>query len=150
MLKVHGYASVFGNVDLDGEVVDKGAFSAWIAENQNKSLPLFWNHSHRWKIDAKPIGHTTQIRQDKHGLYFEGEVLDTPEGLEVQELLSKRPEGRMAASFYFNTHDRYQKNDVWHLAVLEPKEITATNWGANPEAYIEAVPVEPAPEENGA
>lgn len=137
MLKVRGYASVFGNVDSYGEVVDAGAFSDWLADNPDTKLPLFWNHAHIWDALAKPIGYTTALRQDETGLYFEAEILDTADGAEVQEMV--RSAGRVAASFAFSVRDQYQEDDVWHLSVLEPKEVTATNWGANPKAYVEAV-----------
>ena len=40
-----GYASVYGNVDSDGEIVGKGAF-AEIAESQ-RVVPIFYGHSWR-------------------------------------------------------------------------------------------------------
>lgn len=144
MLKVRGYASVFGNVDSYGEIVDKGAFSDWLAAHPDDKVPLFWSHAHIFDILAKPIGHTTLIKQDKAGLYFEGEILDTPDGEETQTLLRGR--GRMPASFAFQVVDQYQKGETWHLAKLDLKEVTATNWGANPAAYIEAVDEPPAEE----
>lgn len=138
MLKVRGYASVFGNVDLAGEVVDRGAFTDWLKANPDTQLQIFWNHAHVWDFLAKPIGVTTKLKQDRTGLYFEGEIADTPEGLEVQELIKQ---GAIhAASFAFKINDRYQKKDVWHLKTLEPREITAASWGANPKAYIEPIP----------
>jgi len=136
MLKVRGYASVFGNVDSYGEVVDAGAFSDWLADNPDTKLPLFWNHAHIWDALAKPIGYTTALRQDMKGLYFEADILDTKEGVEVQQII--RAAGRVASSFAYKTKSEYPEDDVWHLSVLEPKEVTATNWGANPKAYVEA------------
>jgi HK97 family phage prohead protease len=140
MLRVRGYASVYGNVDSYGEVVDRGAFSNWIKDNPNTSVAIFWQHSHRWNPLSKPIGKTTKLKQDRKGLYFEGEILDTLEGLEIQELL--KGGAIRAASFGFTVRDQYQKKEIWHLSDLELKEITAANWGANPKAYIEAIPEE--------
>ena len=137
-LKVRGYAAVFGNVDKAGEVIDRGAFSDWLKANPDTSLPIFWNHKHVWDPMAKPVGVTTKLHQDRKGLYFEGEIADTLEGLDVQELIKKG--AVKAASFAFHTKDHYRKKDTKHLAVLVPEEITAANWGANPRAYIEAIP----------
>jgi len=137
MLRVRGYASVFRNTDLGGEVVAPGAFSNWIRENPNKPLRIFWNHAHLYNPAAKPIGITTALKQDRKGLFFEGELHDTAEGLEVQELLKA---GRMEASFAFHvTVDEIRKS-VRHLTDVAPFEITAANWGMNPLAFIEAVP----------
>jgi HK97 family phage prohead protease len=139
MLKVRGYASVFGNQDSDGEVIDRGAFSNWLKANPDTTLSIYWNHAHIWSPLAKPIGKTTKLRQDRKGLYFEGEILDTTEGLEVQELLKNGAIN--GASFAYRVADRYQKKNVWHIADFEKvSEITAANWGANSKAYIEAVP----------
>lgn len=137
-LLVRGLASVFGNVDDYGEVVDKGAFSDWLAKNPDTQLPLFWNHAHVWDPLALPVGATTKIKQTAKGLYYEGVIEDTSEGLELQTLIKSGAIN--AASFAFTVKDRYQKKDIWHLSVLEPKEITAANWGANPKAYIEPIP----------
>ena len=145
MLKVRGYASVFGNVDSTGEVVDRGAFSDWIAKHAEEAVGLYWGHGPRFNPLAKPVGHTTSIRQDKKGLYYEGMILDTPEGLEVQEIVGKR--GAMPASFAYGIVDQYQKGEIWHLSRLDLLEISAVNWGANEKAYIEAVV--DASEENG-
>lgn len=137
-LKVRGYAAVFGNKDHAGEVIDRGAFTDWIAANPDTSVPIFWQHKHKWDIEAKPIGATTTLKQDRKGLYFEGEILDTAEGLEVQALLQGGAVKNM--SFGYNTTDRYQKKDTWHLSKLEVMELSPANWGANPKAYIEVVP----------
>lgn len=137
-LKVRGYAAIFGNKDNDGEVVVKGAFSNWLAANPETNVKLFWMHSHQFNPLAKPIGKTDLIKQDRKGLYFEGTVLDTQEGLEVQELL--KGGAIREASFGFKINDRFQKNETWHLTDLDLHEITAANWGANSKAYIEAIP----------
>lgn len=140
MLKVRGYASVFGNLDRDNEVVVKGAFSNWIANNPDTNVKLYWMHSHKFNPLAKPIGVTTKIKQDAKGLYIEADVLDTPEGVEVQELLKHG--ALREASFGFKINDRFQKADVWHLTDLDLLEVTIANWGANAKAYIEAVPTQ--------
>jgi HK97 family phage prohead protease len=136
-MKVRGYASVFRNVDLGGEVVSPGAFSQWIAANPTKNLRIFWNHAHIYDPTAKPIGITTSLKQDRKGLFFSGELHDNAEGLEVQELLKA---GRMEASFAFHVTDDEIKKSVRHIKSASPFEITAANWGMNPKAYIEAVP----------
>jgi hypothetical protein len=145
-LLVRGYASIFGNVDSYNEVVDAGAFSDWLAENPDKEVPLFWEHDHvGWGDPATPIGKTTMIRQDAKGLYFEGELADTPKADEVATLLEQG--AITGASFAFRITDRYQEDDVWHLSGLSLKEISPVNWGANPEAYIEPIPQETSDED---
>jgi HK97 family phage prohead protease len=135
--RVRGYASVFRNIDLGGEVVSPGAFSAWLKANPTKNLNIFWNHSHMYDPKAKPIGTTTRLHQDSTGLFFEGELNDTAEGLEVQKALAL---GRLEASFAFHVTEDEIKKSVRHIKSADPFEITAASFGMNPKAFIEAVP----------
>jgi HK97 family phage prohead protease len=144
-LLVRGFASVFGNKDSYGEVVDKGAFTKWIAKNPETSLPLFWQHAHIWDSLAKPIGHTTKIKETARGLYYEASIADTPEGLEVQELVKSG--AVKAASFAYKIVTEEMRKSVRHLVELDIKEITAANWGANDRAYIEPIPGQETPDE---
>lgn len=135
---VQGYASVFGNVDSYGEVVDAGAFAAWIHENQAKQVPLLWMHD-RWTL---PIGMTTGLSEDAHGLKFQGEVADSVLGRDVLALIESG--AVRSASFAYNITDEYLEDEVWHLAGLDLIEVSAvtTNFGANDKAYIELTPAE--------
>lgn len=145
-LRVRGYASIFGVKDRDGEIIDKGAFSDWIAKNPDTSLGIYWNHSHLYSHTAKPIGHTTRLKQDRRGLYFEGTLNETAEGVEVAELLKGR---RLEASFAFRAHDHEIVKEVRHYKAVSPFEVTAANFGSNPKAYIEAIPGQESGETDG-
>lgn len=137
-LRVRGYASIFGNVDQYGEVVVKGAFSDWIAANPDTRLKLYWMHAHKFDPLAKPIG-SVMVRQDAKGLYFEGDVLDTKEGMDIQVLL--RGKAIQEASFGFDPDvEGYVEDGIVYITQAELKEITAANWGVNSKAYIEAIP----------
>lgn len=137
-MRVRGYASVFRNSDSDGEVVAPGAFSAWLAKNPEKDLPIFWNHAHQYDLDAMPIGITTTLKQDRKGLYFEGVLNETTAATEVKAVLAKS--GKMEASFAFWVDQDEIKNSVRHFTAVTPFEITAANWGANSKAYLEVIP----------
>ena len=64
-----GYASVFGNVDAQRDVVRKGAFLRSLRERA-EPLQLLWQH--RWD---EPIGAIERIFEDARGLYVEGRLL---------------------------------------------------------------------------
>jgi HK97 family phage prohead protease len=137
-IRVRGYFTVFGNQDLEGEVVDAGSLSNWLLANPSKSLPIYWNHAHLYSPNAKPIGNTTKIVQRKNGGYFEGELNDTAEAQEVAAVLRG---GRVEASFAFKSHDSEpDKKNIVHHKDITPLEVTAANFGANPKAYIELIP----------
>jgi len=141
-MKVRGYASIFGNRDNHGEVIDRGAFGNWIKSNPDTPIDIYWQHNHDggWNRDAIPVGITTKIKQDRKGLYFEGVINDTAKGLDVQAFLDTH--GRSGASFGFRTIDKYQKKEVWHLTDLELREVTvaARFLASNEVAYVEAIP----------
>jgi HK97 family phage prohead protease len=141
MLKVRGYAAIFGNVDAENEVLVKGAFSDWIDANPSTRVKIYWMHAHKFSPLAKPVGVTTLIRQDAKGLYFEGEILDTVEGLDLQVLL--RGKAIKEASFGFDpVVEGYERDGIVYITSADLKEITAANWGCNSKAYIEAIPEE--------
>lgn len=140
-LKVRGYAAIFDTIDLQNEVIVKGAFSNWISEHPNERVKIYWMHAAKFDPQAKPVGSTSLVRQDAKGLYFEGEILDTREGLEVQTLL--RGKAIREASFGFSPDvEGYEQDGVIYITELDLKEITAANWGVNSKAFIEAIPEE--------
>lgn len=142
--KVRGYAAVFRNKDLANEIIDPGAFTDWLKANPATALRIYWNHNHRlYGADKKPIGITTKLVQKSRGLWFEGELHNTHDGREVAELLKAGP---LQASFYYGIVDRYEEKGVWHLKTLNPHEVGPVNFGANPKAYIEALPGQETPE----
>lgn len=61
-----GYAAVFGNLDLVGDIIEKGAFKRSINSKKGK-FPILHNH---W-FDAE-IGLTTEMDEDETGLKFKG------------------------------------------------------------------------------
>lgn len=141
--KLRGYASVFGNRDLKGTVIDRGAFSKWLGRNARTSLSLYWNHEYMeffGGMGKMPIGATTTLRQNARGLYYEAELLsDARTDLLVQLLGIK---GRTGASFAFRNPGKYLKDEVWHLNEVSPLEITVTDFPANPRAYTELLAVD--------
>lgn len=68
-----GYASIFGNVDAYGDIVEKGAFKKTIKENPKP--PILWQHNPDW-----PIGVTEEMHEDDTGLYVRGKLV-----MEVQQ-----------------------------------------------------------------
>lgn len=76
-----GYASVFGNRDSHGDIVQKGAFLGSIAVCATK--PLLWQHS-----PETPIGVINQIVEDDYGLLIRGKfLLDVEKAREAYALV---------------------------------------------------------------
>ncbi|RKQ70903.1 hypothetical protein DES40_0207 [Litorimonas taeanensis] len=70
LLRISGYASRFGQVDLSGDQVVKGAFSASILSLRNGRLPMLIGHD-----ASEPIGVWDRILEDKTGLFLSGRLL---------------------------------------------------------------------------
>jgi uncharacterized protein len=58
-----GYASVFGNTDLDGDIIEKGAFTESL---KGRTPLLLVNHN----MSDLPVGSVVECREDQKGLYF--------------------------------------------------------------------------------
>jgi uncharacterized protein len=75
-----GYASVFGNVDQGGDVVERGAFSATLAARKAADVAMLWGHDSR----SVPIGKWLELREDDRGLVARGQLtLEIPRARDV-------------------------------------------------------------------
>lgn len=63
-----GYGSVFGNVDLGGDIVERGAFKEYALTKDGK-LRILYQHDTR-----QPVG-KADTKEDSHGLYVDGELV---------------------------------------------------------------------------
>ncbi|HGU6173200.1 TPA: HK97 family phage prohead protease [Escherichia coli] len=78
-----GYAAVFGNVDLGGDIIEPGAFKKTLQENPR--MPILWQHN-----PAEPIGVTLEAYEDGRGLKVKGQLnLETTRGREAYALLKQ-------------------------------------------------------------
>lgn len=71
-LSIRGYASLFGQRDLGGDVVTKGAFLASLLSQSDRAFPMLLSHSTR-----HPIGVWDRVVEDEKGLWVEGRLLAT-------------------------------------------------------------------------
>ena len=69
-LHISGYASLFGQADMSGDIVTRGAFAASLLARQSKTLPLLFGHE-----TQKPIGVWDRIFEDNSGLFVSGRIL---------------------------------------------------------------------------
>ncbi|MGN7291825.1 HK97 family phage prohead protease [Rhizobium sp. SAFR-030] len=64
-----GYASVFGEVDLGKDTIERGAFGNSLVERGAAGVRMLYQHD-----PNEPIGAWTTIREDGRGLYVEGQL----------------------------------------------------------------------------
>lgn len=83
--EMSGYASLFGTRDSSGDVVQKGAYGASLAElaRSGRAAKMLWQHD-----PAKPIGVWDEVREDARGLFVRGRLLtEVQAGREALALL---------------------------------------------------------------
>lgn len=126
-----GIASVYGNTDLQGDVVDKGAFAKSLTERGNE-VPILWQHDPR-----TPIGLGTLTDTPK-GLQIAGKLsLGTEKGRDAYELLK---DGVIKGlSIGYDVVKQKFQNGARHLQELALFEVSAVTFPANEEALVGSV-----------
>lgn len=72
--KVEGYVSIYGNKDLNGDIVEPGAFSKTVSESGGEVVMLL--HHDR----TRPIG-MAKLEEREKGLFLSGQIAtDLPDG----------------------------------------------------------------------
>lgn len=140
---ISGYASTWTREpDSYGDIVAKGAFSEHIAQikEEGRVLPFLFNH----KADdlSAYIGTVIELKEDDHGLYFEGTFDDTPEGQRARELAL---DGRLC-KFSF-AYDVLESGEVTledgrkanELRKLNIHEVSLVMYPANPDTSVVSV-----------
>lgn len=132
--KFEGYGSVFGNVDLGGDVVIPGAFAKSIAQHKaDQTMPLmFWMH----QADQVP-GVWTDMAEDRKGLFVAGELVDTALGRDVSTLLGKN--AVRGLSMGYRPVDTDWRDDVRVLKQVDLFEVSIVSMAMNPLARVETL-----------
>ena len=68
-MRIAGYASLFGQPDLSGDVVQRGAFAASLLGLSGR-LPMLFGHE-----TSEPIGVWDRIFEDASGLFVSGRLM---------------------------------------------------------------------------
>jgi HK97 family phage prohead protease len=124
---LEGYAAVFGNVDLGGDLIEPGAFTKTIQETGGK-VPILWSHDRE-----QPIGVSSTLEQDRKGLLVTGQLnMDVQKGREARSLLQQ---GAFAGlSIGYKTIKPIYEAGVRHLKELALKEFSPVVFPMNPLA----------------
>lgn len=131
---VEGYASIFGNIDSDKDMIMPGAFSKTITERGPGSakprIKHLWQHN-SWD----PIGIPIELREDDKGLYF---VSQFGKDQFSQDKLQQHIDGIITElSIGYNTiksediADQDGKVEYRKLTELKLWEYSSVTWGAN-------------------
>lgn len=136
-----GYASVFGVVDSQRDVVLPGAFAASL-KSRKQPVQLLWQH--QWE---SPIGSITKLFEDAHGLYVQGKLLmEVARAKEAYALLKEGILRGLSIGYSVKRSKRDPETGVRHLMQLELWEISLVTLPANDAAQVTVVKQGVAPE----
>lgn len=126
-----GFASVYGNKDLGGDIVVKGAFTKTLQERGDK-VPILWMHDH-----AQPIGMGT-LEDTPTGLKIKGKLtLAVVKAAEVHALMLDAIVSGL--SIGYETVKQKFADGARQLTELKLYEVSAVTFPMNEEAQVSAV-----------
>lgn len=134
-----GYVAVFGNLDLNGDIIERGAFKKTLdglrevkARTNNPYLfPILWQHNER-----EPIGGCIEAHEDDQGLFMRGQYdLDTELGRRAYSG-AKKGYLRGLSIGYDTVKSAIDTAKLRHLLEIRLWEGSPVTFPANPSAGI--------------
>lgn len=133
--QIEGHGAVFGNVDLGGDVILRGAFAESLEEHaRDDTTPqMFWMHN--WE---KVAGRWDDMREDDYGLAVKGTLAPTQLGDEMRALLKMKAVRGLSIGYLIKDAE-YKDDGVRVLKSLDLIETSLVSLAMNPLAQVEAV-----------
>lgn len=125
---VKGYASVFGNMDSDGDIITAGAYRKTITENRSR-IKYLYQHD----LD-KPLGKMIHLEEDQKGLVFEAEIPKTQLGKDVIELMKAGVITENSVGIL--PIQKQMKDGYREISEVKLYEVSAVTLAANDQAMI--------------
>lgn len=126
-MNITGYASVFGNVDSYGDIVEQGAF---VDSPNIERVKLCYQHN-----ISDVIGRINQLKEDERGLWIDATILPTSLGKDVSILLEGNAINEMSIGYRI-IEQTLDENRNHHLTKLHLIEISIVSRAANEEAVV--------------
>lgn len=138
-----GYASVFNHVDLQDDVVEKGAFKRTLQANKQRKQKLKMLFAHDW---AEPIGYFEDAMEDDKGLFVKGKlVLSVQRAREIYDLMKEGALDSMSIGYQV-LKSKFDKEDekvhgrpIRRITEVKLYEISIVSLPANELAVINNV-----------
>ena len=133
-----GYASIFGNVDSDGDIVEPGAFKKTLAEWELASEILSCLWAHDMNDPFSNIGEVLEVKEDERGLLVKVQLdLDNPKARQIYRLAKGRRLTQMSFAYDVIVGDK--QDDGYHLIELKLYEVSLVPIGANQLTDVVAI-----------
>lgn len=130
-----GYASVFGEVDLGKDRVERGAFRKSLSERGAEGVRMLFQHD-----PAEPIGAWKVIREDARGLYVEGVLADgVVRAREVHQLLKNGALDGLSIGFRTVRAKTDAKSGVRRIFEADLWEISVVTFPMLPSARVQNI-----------
>lgn len=133
---ITGHGSIFGNVDEQGDIVQKGAFKRTLEELKasGRKLKMLWRH-------RDPIGVWNVAREDREGLYVEGRPLveDVQLAKEAVALARSGAVDEMSIGYRVRESERSKDGMVRKLLDVDLLEVSLVPFAANSLARVTSV-----------
>jgi len=133
---LEGYASTFGNVDLGGDVVVKGAFAKTIANIKANGIPLLADHV---ASTASVLGTIFDASEDETGLKIKAKFSSAPSAQDVRTKLLEGHLDRMSIGYdpveyaFVDGEDGRQNRKLIEIKLWEASVVV---FPMNPEAAV--------------
>lgn len=130
-----GYASVFGEVDLGRDVIERGAFQRSLQERGAAGIRMLFQHD-----PAQPIGAWRTIREDERGLYVEGVLApDVARAKEVHSLMKTGALDGLSIGFQTVRAGKAGRDGVRRILEADLWEISVVTFPMLPSARVSDV-----------
>jgi uncharacterized protein len=127
-----GMLSTYGNKDLGGDVVEKGAFTKTLKDN-GTSVPMLWQHN-----ESLPIG-MLELTDTPEGLHCQGTLaLEVPQAQTAHALLKRKIVKGLSIG-YDAIKATFDDAGVRHLKEIRLWEGSVVTFGMNLQALIASV-----------
>lgn len=140
---IEGYASLFGQPDQGGDIVQRGAYAASLRalSAAGRKVKMLWQHD-----PAQPIGVWDEVAEDARGLRVRGRLLDiTQKGREAAALIAAGALDGLSIGYRTKRAERDEKGQRL-LTELELWEVSVVTFPMLPAARVAAKADAPDPE----
>ena len=133
---IKGYASVFGNLDSDSDVIHKGAFNrsikSWGPEGKDR-IKLVAQHDIN-----RPVARITEMKEDSNGLYMEAKFGTHTDGDDYYRMAKEGIINEFSVGFVPVEKEENEKGgyDITEIKLYEVSMVTVA---ANDEAIVTEV-----------
>lgn len=131
-----GHLAAFNNLDHDGDIIEKGAFSEWLnksVEDNKKTIPIFWAHSAGEPVGVFPI---QDMVEDDKGLFVRG-IMPKDDTFVSGRVIPQMRIGSVAKmSIGYRVRDFINKNGARILKNIQLWEGSLVTLPANENATI--------------